>query len=292
MPPALDRLESQPWLGYRCRDAWAHRNLCQRAASTSFPLARCGTAGIPFLSSTSALPLPGPIASSIFVAATQRTLAHVAAWVAAALIFQQAIKLAWLLRSRQFELRASENCCCFRLFPLLSQHGLCSLAAYLAAAGSFWLRTCGCGCSASALRWDRNGRTLSVLRKRGAEEYGCAFLSPGETRRMNCADLSDSTSLREEYAFASDAATGYISARKIADHWVETTCGYCSVGCGMMLGVRMAKQSPHGAILIIRSIAASCAPRGCRNTTCLPLKTAPKSSVVAQRRRAVPSLLG
>ena len=23
-----------------------------------------------------------------------------------------------------------------------------------------------------------------------------------------------------------------------ADRWVRTTCGYCSVGCGMLLGVR------------------------------------------------------
>src|SRR5205085_8163217 len=28
------------------------------------------------------------------------------------------------------------------------------------------------------------------------------------------------------------------SARRAADHWVATTCGYCSVGCGMLIGVR------------------------------------------------------
>jgi anaerobic selenocysteine-containing dehydrogenase len=43
---------------------------------------------------------------------------------------------------------------------------------------------------------------------------------------------------REKYAFAKDAAIGHISAQKIAHDWVKTTCGYCSVGCGMTLGIR------------------------------------------------------
>jgi anaerobic selenocysteine-containing dehydrogenase len=42
----------------------------------------------------------------------------------------------------------------------------------------------------------------------------------------------------EEYAYARDESTGYTSARKIADRWVPTTCGYCSVGCGIEIGVR------------------------------------------------------
>ena len=42
----------------------------------------------------------------------------------------------------------------------------------------------------------------------------------------------------EEYAYARDAETGYRSARKIADRWVATTCGYCSVGCGIEIGVK------------------------------------------------------
>ncbi len=46
---------------------------------------------------------------------------------------------------------------------------------------------------------------------------------------------------RERYAFAQDPAVGYISAQKTADRWVKTTCGYCSVGCGMLLGVRDGK---------------------------------------------------
>ena len=42
----------------------------------------------------------------------------------------------------------------------------------------------------------------------------------------------------ERYAFASDPELGYVSAQKIPDRWVPTTCGYCSVGCGMFIGVK------------------------------------------------------
>jgi assimilatory nitrate reductase catalytic subunit len=40
------------------------------------------------------------------------------------------------------------------------------------------------------------------------------------------------------YAYGVDPIAGYISAQKMPDHWVPTTCGYCSVGCGMFVGVR------------------------------------------------------
>ncbi len=42
----------------------------------------------------------------------------------------------------------------------------------------------------------------------------------------------------EEYAYGVDPEHGYISAAKIPDKWVKSTCGYCSVGCGMLLGVK------------------------------------------------------
>jgi anaerobic selenocysteine-containing dehydrogenase len=44
--------------------------------------------------------------------------------------------------------------------------------------------------------------------------------------------------LSGEYAFARDASTGNTSAKKIPDHWVPTSCGYCSVGCGIEIGVK------------------------------------------------------
>ena len=45
----------------------------------------------------------------------------------------------------------------------------------------------------------------------------------------------------DDYAYARSDSTGYTSARKIADRWVPTTCGYCSVGCGMEIGVKNGK---------------------------------------------------
>jgi anaerobic selenocysteine-containing dehydrogenase len=44
--------------------------------------------------------------------------------------------------------------------------------------------------------------------------------------------------LNEQYAYANDPVTGFTSAQKIPDRWVSTTCGYCSVGCGMFIGVK------------------------------------------------------
>ena len=46
-----------------------------------------------------------------------------------------------------------------------------------------------------------------------------------------------------------------------------TTCGYCSVGCGMLVGVGMDGRSPSAAIRIIRSIAACSARRVCPSIT-------------------------
>jgi anaerobic selenocysteine-containing dehydrogenase len=42
----------------------------------------------------------------------------------------------------------------------------------------------------------------------------------------------------DEYAYTVDPVAGYVSAQKAPDTWVKTTCGYCSVGCGMLIGVK------------------------------------------------------
>jgi anaerobic selenocysteine-containing dehydrogenase len=44
-----------------------------------------------------------------------------------------------------------------------------------------------------------------------------------------------------DYAYAEDARFGHVSATRVADTWVKTTCGYCSVGCGMLVGVKEGK---------------------------------------------------
>jgi assimilatory nitrate reductase catalytic subunit len=46
---------------------------------------------------------------------------------------------------------------------------------------------------------------------------------------------------REKYAYAQDPRFGHISESRVADSWVKTTCGYCSVGCGMLIGVKDGK---------------------------------------------------
>ncbi len=55
---------------------------------------------------------------------------------------------------------------------------------------------------------------------------------------MNLMRLLGIDTLRAEYAYSDDPTLGYTSAKRSADRWVKTTCGYCSVGCGMELGVK------------------------------------------------------
>lgn len=43
------------------------------------------------------------------------------------------------------------------------------------------------------------------------------------------------------YAYATDERFGLMNARAVPEKWVKTTCGYCSVGCGMLIGVRDGK---------------------------------------------------
>jgi anaerobic selenocysteine-containing dehydrogenase len=44
----------------------------------------------------------------------------------------------------------------------------------------------------------------------------------------------------DQYAYEA-SSQGPVTASRAPDHWVKTTCGYCSVGCGMLLGVRDGK---------------------------------------------------
>jgi anaerobic selenocysteine-containing dehydrogenase len=42
----------------------------------------------------------------------------------------------------------------------------------------------------------------------------------------------------DRYTYEHDALRGPVHASRRAERWVRSTCGYCSVGCGMLLGVR------------------------------------------------------
>ncbi len=58
---------------------------------------------------------------------------------------------------------------------------------------------------------------------------------------MNLKRLLGFDTRKDRYAYGRDPAYGYTSAAKIPDRWIPTTCGYCSVGCGMQIGVREGK---------------------------------------------------
>ncbi len=47
--------------------------------------------------------------------------------------------------------------------------------------------------------------------------------------------------LSEKYSYSTDPVMGFTSSQKIPDRWVSTTCGYCSVGCGMLIGIKDGK---------------------------------------------------
>jgi anaerobic selenocysteine-containing dehydrogenase len=42
----------------------------------------------------------------------------------------------------------------------------------------------------------------------------------------------------DRHQYVNDPVRGPIHASRAADRWVRSTCGYCSVGCGMLLGVK------------------------------------------------------
>ena len=42
----------------------------------------------------------------------------------------------------------------------------------------------------------------------------------------------------EPIGYAPDEQFGMIAANRVPDEWIKTTCGYCSVGCGMLVGVK------------------------------------------------------
>ena len=46
---------------------------------------------------------------------------------------------------------------------------------------------------------------------------------------------------KSKYSYGRDSRFGHVSASRVADAWIKTTCGYCSVGCGMLVGVKDGK---------------------------------------------------
>jgi len=55
---------------------------------------------------------------------------------------------------------------------------------------------------------------------------------------MNLKRLLGLDTRADRYSYAVDPVAGYVSSQRVPDKWVATTCGYCSVGCGMFIGVK------------------------------------------------------
>lgn len=84
---------------------------------------------------------------------------------------------------------------------------------------------------------------------------------------MNIARLIGIDNLADKYSYGKSRETGYTSTRRLADKWVSTTCGYCSVGCGIEIGVRDGRAvatRPDSSHAVNRG---SFAPRAFRSTT-------------------------
>ena len=63
-------------------------------------------------------------------------------------------------------------------------------------------------------------------------------MTPLKSLISRAAWLAGLDTLEEKYAYGHDQKHGFMAAEKIPDTWTKTTCGYCSVGCGMEIGVK------------------------------------------------------
>src|SRR5262245_12168232 len=84
----------------------------------------------------------------------------------------------------------------------------------------------------------RTPRTLSVLRQRCSQTHGHALHRISTRGLMTLKEMLGLDTRADRYNYEVDPVIGYVSAQKIPDRWVATTCGYCSVGCGMFIGVK------------------------------------------------------
>ena len=108
------------------------------------------------------------------------------------------------------------------------------------------------------------------------------------------AQLIGLDNLAADYAYERDSEHGlYVDRSAIADKWVPTTCGYCSVGCGIEVGVQGRQSRRHPASTPpTPSIAASSAPRASPSTTRSTPETRANSSAAAQRTASSEGQLG
>ncbi len=186
---------------------------------------------------------------------------------AAAQLANQSWKFFRLVRSRSFERQASARLLSTTLAPLV-------LLPWRSAdrrrhvASALCCRERWCNRCTSREPGCRNSWPLPVFRQCGSQEH-CAVLPDARNGGgLNLKRQLGLDILSEKYSFGQDPVMGYTSARKMPDRWVATTCGYCSVGCGMFIGVKDGRAvSVRGNPAHPVNRGASSVPRDCPSTT-------------------------
>jgi assimilatory nitrate reductase catalytic subunit len=94
--------------------------------------------------------------------------------------------------------------------------------------------------------------------------------------------------LAEKYAYGNDPDYGHVSLQKVPDRWVTTTCGYCSVGCGMFIGVKEGRAvavrgNPHHPV----NLGRLC-PKGLSEHYTLEVPNRAKRPLLSKNNKLVP----
>ena len=138
----------------------------------------------------------------------------------------------------------------------------------------------------------RMARALSVLRERGSQEYR-RRVHLREESRMNwkrTLGLDNLAAKSMHSRGANPPAT--LRRKKIPDHWVPTTCGYCSVGCGMEIGVKDGQAVASRPFAIASGQPRQALPQGPVRTLHHRRRKPRQVSAAAQERQAGARRLG
>jgi len=98
--------------------------------------------------------------------------------------------------------------------------------------------------------------------------------------------------LADRYSYANDPVAGHTSAKRVPDRWVATTCGYCSVGCGMFIGVK------NGRAVSVRGNpdhpvnAGALCPKGLSEHETIHASTRAKYPMLRSSRKSRPHRIG
>ena len=109
---------------------------------------------------------------------------------------------------------------------------------------------------------------------------------------MNWQRMVGLDTLEEEYSFSRSGENGYTSAKKIPDKWVPTTCGYCSVGCGIEIGVKDGKAVASRPFASHPVNRGKLCPKGLSEHYTLDAENRAKYPLLSKRREAAARRLG